>query len=67
MDTSWFIDLFTHRVQIGVKVGKESFCDKEVKTRQRSWKVLCQRFLHELGRTEGPLSSGVLSMPGSPV
>lgn len=27
----------------------------------------CWRFLHELGRTEGTLSSGVLWMPGSPI
>lgn len=57
LDPSLLINLFTHRVQIDVKVGKENCCDKEVRNRQRSWKVLCERFLQELGRTEGPLSS----------
>lgn len=62
-----FIDLLTSthvlalaRVQIDLKVGTENFCDKRVKNRQRSLNVLCQRFLYELGRTEGTLSSGSL-------
>lgn len=36
-------------------MGKENLCDKKVENRQMSLKVLCERFLHELGRTEGTL------------